>query len=978
MRSRTPRDTGSRDPQPVDKPTPRVRRTRAAAVARPRPASVIANPRSQLATVESPAPARQPRTERELRAMPSFAPGRSDGGESRIERRGMRRHALIARALHQPGIRTVVVQAPAGHGKSTLLEQLRLECEQCGDVTGWLEVSDSDNDIRRFHEHLEVMIASMHAQGADPQRRAGLAVKDGELRSDWLRAQLLSIGRPASIFLDDVHLITAPQTLAFLAQALDRMPDNLRFFIASRTLPEIGLSRLTVTGEAMVIRAADLCFTRDETARYFASVASLELDEQELELIHRQTDGWPASLQLFRLALRQPLLRRDLQRFGEYQREELAAYLAENVLQQQTPDAREFLLLSSAMNRFSAELCDAVLGREDSADQLARLAAAGLFLRRMESDPRWFTYHPLFAAFLVGQLRSQGAARVAALRRRAADWFLEQNLVEDALEHYVAAGDHAAAAATLDQWADHLIPSARLMTVEQWSARISPAEIECRPGLQVKIAWALTFLRRHSRLAPLLETLRSRGMDTGDSNADPRVVLAMALALEDDLRQAEDIIGRVDIAEAEPGSFRAFELGAVCNVRGYVAMSAGDFPEAHRLFSRTRELCGATGASFPWAYCISNTALALIAQGQLHEALTLLRSSMSDRRMVVDESVSQATVAATYIVALYEADELEEAETQFLRFHDLIAHTALHDYLVTAFIAMARIHDARGQHEKALEILDEVESISYANRWPRLGGILNWERVRRELVHGEMERARAIAERAERADDDAQSGSWVRSSEDVHGSTLGRLRLHAYCLDPDEALRAIATALGSARRKGRVHRQIKLLQLAAIAHQRRGTSSRAQQYLDEALRLGAAGGYLRAFLEESAPFEAMLREELAGGGTPAEHPALSRQSAFIDRLTQRLWPDGTMDIDTGGGRAWTEAKGTASFRITEPFTRRERTLLRLLANMASTQEMADAMHLSRDGLKFHLKNIYTKLGVRTRMDAARASQQIEL
>lgn len=238
-----------------------------------------------------------------------------------------------------------------------------------------------------------------------------------------------------------------------------------------------------VVGEALVIRSSELCFTRDETARYFATEAQLELTGPELELIYRQTDGWPAALQLFRLALRHPAIRSDLQRFRDYHPEAFNAYLAENVLRQQSAGAREFLLLSAVMGRMSGALCDEVLRRDGSEDLLFQFEAAGLFVRRMDSDPRWFTYHPLFANFLLDQLRPHVGDRIAVLRRRAADWFRRNGQMEDAVEHYVSAGDHAAAAEVLDEWADSLIPAAQLMRVERWSERIIP-RLRARRRLQ--------------------------------------------------------------------------------------------------------------------------------------------------------------------------------------------------------------------------------------------------------------------------------------------------------------------------------------------------------------------------------------------------------------------------------------------------------------------------------------------------------------
>jgi LuxR family maltose regulon positive regulatory protein len=895
-----------------------------------------------------------------------------------VERRGVRRHGLIWRALHAGTARVIGVQAPAGHGKTTLLEQLRAECEQQGYATGWLDLDEGDNDPRRFYGRLEDLIAGMHAQRVSAPHKATRCDEENEVQPDWLSSRLGPIGRPASLFFDDTHLVGAGPTLTLLRKLISRVPEHLKIFFAGRSMHDFGLARLTVTGQAQIIRAHELRFTRHETARYFTSMADLELSGPDLDQIYQQTDGWPAALQLFRLGLRQPSLRRDLQRLCSCPPQELASYLAEHVLNQQSVATREFLLLSSAMSRMCGDLCDAVLDRKDSAAQLAQLESAGLFLRRVDSEPQWFIYHPLFANFLVDQLRMRGADQADALRRRAAVWFAEHDRIEDALEHYLAAGDQGAAADTLERWADRLIPLGQLVTVERWSGHLPMAEIKRRPGLLLKVAWALRFLRRRSRLLPLLDSLRKLPpLARFDNQTDPSLLLTMAAFLEDDLHIGDSLLSRVDISQDVPaGSFRAFELGAVCNVRGYTAMASGDFAAAHQYFARARHFCGPSGTSFTWAYCVSIKSFALIQQGRLQDALSLLRSSLSDRRIDEDESISRASVVAACVTALYEADQLEEARSLFQRFGDVIASTALPDFLVVTFIAMSRVHDASGEPAKALERLDEAEGIAYAQRWPRLGAIVGWERVRREIVRGESDRAMLLAQRVERLGD-FSTGSGVPFSEDIHGTAIGLLRLHAMLRDPSEALRMITTALGVARRKGRVHRQIKLLQFAAVAHHRRDAASHSHEYLDEAVRLAAAGGYLRAFLEEGPLFERVMHDHLPELRTHSAEPTLHLQTpngAFLGQIVHRLRGGNGPVI---GAKSEKGPRGSSA-RSAERFTRREQTLLKLLAALVSTADMAQAMHLSTDGLKFHLKNIYAKLGVRTRMQAVRAARDLEL
>lgn len=889
----------------------------------------------------------------------------------RLDQKAIHRAELLARILDNQKTRVVVLQAPAGHGKTTLMQQLRSSAEARGDITGWLSMDDSDNDIHRFYQHLGAMVGGMgQTRGANPAA-VGADIEQPEYRADWLISQLLALGSPCSLFFDDLHAVSARPTLAFVREAVAHVPENVQIYIASRSLPELGLSRLTVSEEALIVRAEDLCFTREETRLYFSSSASLQLSDTELGVIHDKTDGWPAALQLFRLALGNPSVRQSLRRIEQAHFRDLPAYLAENVLEQQPQALRDFLVRSSVLTRMSGPLCDELLGIANSEEHLFTLETSGLFVRRVEGENRWFTYHPLFRSFLRDQLRLSDPAIVVTLQRKAAQWFLRNDYPEEALELFLDAGDHERAASVLDQWAHRLVPAAHMMTVEQWSERIPLSELEKWPDLMVKVAWALTFLRRHARLVPLVERLKRSPGVAQRRNIDPRVVLCMVAILNDRLAEGAAIVHDIDVFGTPPTVFDAYQWGGACNARGYAAMSAGDFATAHEFFTRSRTLSEASAASFTTAYALSFISICHVAQGQLQEALALHRTCLRDTRMYADESIAQASLVASHVMALYEANHLADAEKEFFRFRDVIARAAVHDHLAVAYMAVARIHDARGQHGNALEILDEAETISYASQWPRIGELIQWERVRRELVAGNLDRAKAFADRAEHLSSERSDFvEWIRYSEDVHGPIIGRLRLKAYCHDPDEALRAILPVLNAARHKRRVYRQIKLLQFAAIAGWRKNAGSDHQKHLQEALQLAAPGGYVRSFLEEGHALREALRRHLLGSARAetGEGPA---PKSFEGEIAAGLGLINPAVSDTSWG-------GDTPPPISHGLTRRELQILGLLASYASTHEMQQKLNLSGNGLKFHLKNIYLKLGVNSRVEAIRVAKTMRL
>lgn len=889
-------------------------------------------------------------------------------------RHAISRDALLARILDEGDARVILLQAPAGHGKTTLLQQLQAGYESQGYATGWISIDESDNDVQRFYAHLRAMVSDM-------RRRSGPAncepaVGADEFRSDWLVAQLLEIGKPVRIFLDDLHAVGTRSTLNVIREVLGNVPDGVQFVIASRTPPDIGIPRLVVNDQALVLRTDDLSFSREETGSFFAN-GNVSLSDHEIGVIHRQTEGWPAALQLYRLALDNPATRQSLQRIGEYRPRELAEYLSENVLSSLPEERRDFLLKSAPLSRMSAELCDAVLGRSDSLTVLTQVEKAGLFMRRLSADGEWFVYHALFRAFLVEQLRLGDPGSASRIRRVAACWFRDRGYLEEALSHYSEAGDHSDAADVLEIWSDRLIPDAHLETVERWADRIPLKQLEQRPGLTVKIVWSQVFLRNHQKMKPLLSMMqRQRALPapTSDSMADPDVVLAMVAILEDDLPRAAKTVESIDTEEPDPRPFRIFELSAVSNARGYAAFAAGDFGSAYENFKHAREMSAPSGTSFAWAYSIAKSSLAHLAQGQLQEAATQLSIAMADPRMYADESVSQASLVSAHILALYEANDLDAAEARFVRFRDTIANAALHDYLVVAYVSMARIHDARGRPSKALELLDEADSICFASRWPRASTLLAWERVRREIVLGELDRALTIVEREDHESDG--SAGWIRFSEETDGSAIGRIRLAVHGGQRVQSIQAISFLLQEASQKGWVRREIKLHILAAIAHWLDGSEEHAMSQLSGALRLASPGGFVRTFADEGPIMKALLAAH-ALRQKHGERPEAkeNRPGKFLMALYE------LMNIQATGDSHSISSFSSASseaFQPLEPFTKKEAKILTLLTGYASNDDIAKQMNLSKDGVKYHIKNIYAKLAVSSRIQAIKIARQMRL
>jgi len=771
---------------------------------------------------------------------------------------------------------------------------------------------------------------------------------------------------PVALFFDEFQTLTNRAPITFFRTLLEHLPTRHRVFIGSRTVPDIALARLVVNNQALLMRAEDLRFSRSEVKTFFSGASELDLSEQELDAIYSNTEGWPAALQLYRLSLAQPSVRESLDDLSLYRPRQLAEYLADNVLSLQSREVQEFLLETAPLLRLSGPLCDAVMDRANSQDILVGLERSGLFLRSLDAGMEWFSYHTLFSTFLVDQLEENKPEAARRIHQRAANWFRNHGYFEEAIHHALATSDFALAADCLDTWATQLVMDGNLTTVEYWYDRLPLDEIAQRPVLVIKVAWALAFLRRRRKLAPILKLLEEQRAATApDQEAPEDVVRSMVAIIDDDPSKAYRIVDPVDARDTTARQFRAFELGAAANLKGYLELTSGDFERARDYLVLARVHGDRANAVFSWGYSIGTAGFNFLCQGQLKEALELVEASISQPRVMLDDSVASAVLVACYIQLLYEINDFEEAKNQFHRFHQVIANGALHDYLVSAYTVMSRIHDAEGHPEKALQLLEEAESIAHVSGWPRLLRQIGYERVKRAVVAGDLDSARSIASRVPENESDLPK-SWIPFSQCTDDDRIGKIRLCIHDGRNDDAMEALQTEIRLAENQKRVRRRIRLHILEAIGHKLGRRPAEAASAMRQALNLAAPREFLRMFLEEGPVAIGLICDEHQRQHQASETD--ETQAALIARLLSIA----------GDDHAKSQALAGEEFQPLESLSPREETTLQFVAKGLSNREIASTIHVSENTVKFHLKNIYSKLGVKNRLQAISAARELGL
>jgi LuxR family transcriptional regulator, maltose regulon positive regulatory protein len=609
----------------------------------------------------------------------------------------IRRSRLLKRLDGDGGAALTMVNAGVGYGKTTLV---RTWCTERREPVIWVTLDRADDDPVRLWTHLATGVERL-GPGLGSRALSCLAIAGAPIETavDEVMNGLAEYDRPATIVLDDLHLVASEASLASIGHAIDRLPTNSRIVAATRTDPPIGLARLRARRALDEIRGRDLAFTVDETRELF-SREGIDLSGESVELLAERTEGWPAGLYLAALWVR------DLDDPDGGVREfagsarQVGDYLTDEVLKALAAETRDFLLRTSVMGRFTPALCDAVLERDDSAAILTELARANMFLVSLDERREWYRYHHLFADVLQLELGREAALD---LRRRAAAWCRDNGLVEDAIEYAAAAHDSAMVADLLEEHHLEFMWGGRLRQFVAWMNWLEPEVLEQHPLLAASGLPVLALLLRPDvevrRLLAVTERARERQPQLSSPYVEAAVEVGRAALI-----QNGDVGGAVEHGRRAVAAARA--AGDVLTIGSLGALSqalffSGGLEEARAVAEEAIERPEATARPFGYIASLGVLALVDAERGRVESAEAWAREALSHARLrFLGDSWAVSLAHLGLALACVTTGRLEEAEREALRGERLrrspqpsVGHA--HALLVLAQVQLVRSRLAR-------------------------------------------------------------------------------------------------------------------------------------------------------------------------------------------------------------------------------------------------------------------------------------------
>jgi len=872
----------------------------------------------------------------------------------------------------------MLISAPAGFGKTTLLtEWLAAGPAAPADerLAAWLSLDRADNDPASFWTYVIAALQTV-APGIGESALTLLQAPQPPPIETVLTALLNDLGAITGdivLVLDDYHVIDARDVQDAMAFLLDHLPPRLHVVIASRTDPALPLARLRARGELVETRAAELRFTPDEAAAYLNEMMGLQLTARDVAALEGRTEGWIAALQLAALSMQG---RDDVAGFiagftGDDRY--VVDYLAEEVLQRQSDRVQTFLLQTSILGRLSGPLCDAVTGQGGGKAMLEALDRGNLFLVPLDDRRRWYRYHHLFADVLQARLLDEQPDQVPDLHQRASAWYQQNGEPAVAIGHALAAGDFERAADLAELEIPAMSRTRQEAMVRGWLEVIPDEVVRVRPVLSVGFAGALLSVGELEGVeSRLRDAERWLDVTTGTDARSVARSAEMVVADEEEYRRLPAMIelyraalalARADVPGTVRHARRALDLAladdhlcraGASGILGLASWASGDLEAGHSAYAECMAGLRRAGHIADTFGCAVALADIRLVQGRLGEAMRTYEQAL---QRVPEQGGPVLRGTADMYVGMSgvhrERNDLHTATQQLLRSQELGEHTGLPQNRYRWRVAMARIRQAEGDLDGALDLLNEAERVYVGDFFPNVRPVPAL-RARVWIAQGRLGDALGWArEQGLSVDDDL---SYLREFEHI---TLARVLMARYQDERaersvHEAIRLLDRLLRAAEEGERAGSVIEILVLRALAYQRHGDIPAALSCLERAVTLAEPEGYVRVFADEGPPMASLLR-------------VAARQQTVGNYVRQLL-----------AAVTETEQNGPVKQALIEPLSERELDVLRLLGTELDGPAIARELMVSLNTVRTHTKHIYAKLAVTNRRAAVRRAAELDL
>ncbi len=861
--------------------------------------------------------------------------------------------------------RLIIVEAPAGYGKTNLLSQWRERQINDGAIVGWLTLDPDDRNVADFIVYVLHALIRGGLQYDGPLFE-NVSENDASIKR-YFRLLLNAIAaetRPVVLMLDEFEHLGGEAVGAIISQLLRYAPDHFLLVIATRQSPPLKLALMKAQGVVKTFVANELRFTRAEIETLFEGT----LSERNLKAIENRTDGWPVMLQLLRGVWREsanpPGLLSDLEGLADA----ASDYLSEQVISELPVSVQSALIRTSMLDALSAGAFEALLGNNHEWHAVSNAAPLRPFLVAADNDLPTCRLHPVVRSFLQSRFQGLPSAEQRDLSQKAAIWYARANRFPKAVRLALQAGDIGLAGSIMENAGGVQIWIRKgFSLIRQLEELLTPELVGHFPRLQLMRALVYMKTGRTKEARTLYENVRqktgdfTRDREGGNDNAlrlDSMIIDTTLLVNECRAADDEYLARHEQTTRLISGDDDTF-LGHAKILLCLTAHQKGHFPAALYYadecivhYRRANALHGEFFANLHKGVVHFATGQPKLALADYQQARNIWHRNFGDDRNKFP-LVTPLTMEVHYETGAQQP-VLGKLRESYKGLHhsegwlDIFAA----EFSVAAMAALS----AEGL-DSALRELDKASEDIENRQLEGIIPVVQATRVSCLALSGELA---AAGEELAKMNFTPERYALVASSpvpwREREAVLLAVARVWLREGRQAEVIAMLAPLIAPLDASGIEKTACRFRLLLALAYVQAGEHEAFLTVFELLLVKVRRHGYIRGFLEEGV----MAR----------------------DALTIYLTTDMPHHADAFAVKTAAEISALVCARETQghsaTLTVRERDVLQSLAGGHSDKVIARDLGLTHNTVRFHLKNIYSKLGARNRLGAVQVARQREL
>ncbi len=901
--------------------------------------------------------------------------------------KSVQRERLLKRLSPRHARKMVLVSAPAGYGKTTLVSQW---LHKYSDQSCWLSLDQYDDEPLRFWEYFIGSISSVLPNFGEEAQRF---LKPDTLHFDAAVTALINelstrddIGTNLSIVLDDFHVVTNASLLQQFSYLIDFLPVNINIIITTRFEPKLPIARWSVKNWVDKIYAADLVFSIDESTDFLNTYMGLALNDDQISLIVKKTEGWVAAIQL--AALSASSLQNQFETknpeftlgksnisgvdlFGDDRH--ISDYILTEILIHQPVNIQQFLIDTSCLLRLSPELCDYVRESTDSRELLEKLQQSNLFLIPLDKDHHWYRYHDMFRDALLSKLRTEQNEHFIQLQRRAVDWLIKQQQAHEAIHQVIQLADWPLLLNLLEENGNNLIHEGHHLLVLKWLKYIPDDLFSQSPHIIMVKIWALFFSNKIDIIPPLLDELESlidqqRLLDIEaspteiiDLHSEISLIRAYLARSQSDLKSAgkltTEVLKELDTTQMPLKSVTYYGIGLDSFAIGNLDSAEKALIEAINHGKREKKYTTVLSSSGLLAYIY-------FYQGKLE---TALETAITNQQWIDHyHDASQPKIISCWQNSALAFIYMEKAEFTIAEsyINPLLKHlevgTEAGQHIIIQY-THASFFFAQHKYIEAIDCLDDAwhvyqhkrDSIMFTP--PSIVSL----KARCLLAMSQLEKAEYIIN---------QLGSETINAVPLNYEDINLTKARIFMEKGQEelALEMLKRIIEQATSMHHIYNVIQALNIKAICLYQIQEIDAASEAIKQSLQLASQDGFISIYANET---KAILRV-LALGADP------SLPDAYLQKLTHTL---GLQSHQTNNKIELPGASALESNKqLLEPLSQREIEVLGLIDQGLANKEIAIKLSLAPATVKAHIRNLYGKIQAKSRTEALSKARAIGL